>query len=137
MVLVYAPGSPRVRIAHRPGWFLVDWHSDRRTSMIQRFDSHMHQPKTGHEREVWPRVVEVDRWRVIIAIAFLIMMPGVLDYVGRLGKVLLLVFVTLAIALTVCWRGTKSSVLSSRQIRRCKPGGSTIESQQRVELAAR
>jgi hypothetical protein len=44
-------------------------------------------------------------WKVlggglIIAIAFLIMMPGVLDYVGRIGKVLLLVFIALGMALT-------------------------------------
>jgi len=67
---------------------------------------------------------------LIIAIAFLIMMPGVLDYVARLGKVLLLVFVTLAIALTVVL--ARHKIIGSKQAAKsagASAGGSTIESQ--------
>jgi len=38
---------------------------------------------------------------VIIAVAFLIMLPGVFDYVGRIGKVLVVVAVALVLAFVV------------------------------------
>ena len=49
---------------------------------------------------------DVPKWKLIVgglivAGAFAIMMPGVFDYIGRIGRVILLVAVTLAIALTL------------------------------------
>ncbi|HEY9772298.1 MAG TPA: hypothetical protein V6C81_00655 [Planktothrix sp.] len=40
---------------------------------------------------------------IIVAAAFAIMMPGILDYVGRIGRVIILIVLALATALAVVW----------------------------------
>ncbi len=59
-----------------------------------------------------------EKWKVIgggiiVAIAFAIMMPGVLDYVGRIGRVLLLVLIAVSIAFAVVF--TRHKVVTAKK----------------------